>query len=59
MFQLILGITIAALALFYLYLRKSLKKENPLAVSAPNPPAVSEDVNLPAVSEDINLPILK
>lgn len=56
MFQLILGIIITVLILFYLYLRKSLKKENLPAMGAPNFPAVSEDVNLPAVSEDKNLP---
>ncbi len=64
MFQLIVGVVIVILVLFYLYLRKESKKENSPAISAPNLPAVSEDVNLPAgqaglpaKSEDINLPV--
>lgn len=64
MIQLIIGIIIAVLVVFYLFLRKSLQKENLPAMNAPNPLAVSEDINLPAgqaglpvKSEDINLPI--
>lgn len=57
--QLIISIIIAILVLFYLYLRKELKKENSSAMSMPNLPAISEDANLPVKSEDINLPASK
>jgi len=56
MFQLVMGLVITALIILYVYLKKTKEHQdfNLPAVSIPNPPAVSEDVNLPVIKNDLD-----